>query len=640
MTLADASLRLQHRTTVARRSGRVVATAVVAALLVAQWVLRSWGPMPASFDVGLAEQVNRVQSWVRTNRNDNFWLAHVLRPIGDFVLAFYEGLLDLLLWLPWYWLPLAVLAVVLRSGRVVSAVGAFAGLLYVELAGLHEQGMQTVALMGICVVLCVVIGLPLGIWAGLSPRVERVLRPVLDALQSLPTTIYLVPAVLFFGIKQVPAAVATVAFGVPPMIRIAALGIRGVPEASVEAGRTFGSTSWQLLWKVQVPQAVRSFVTAVNQTIMMCLGMVVIGALVGAGGLGGELMQTLKLRSPGRGFLVGLAIFAIAVAFDRLSRSVIDRAAPLPVPGRPYWATVGVVLVVSLVVGRLATWQSSPWTFDRGIAEPIDRLITDIRDSWQGGLQTVNDFVVRDLVIRFRDLVLDGIAWPVLLAGTAALSWWLRGWRLAVFSVVGLLGVGWLGMWAPSVETFAQIVFSVLLAVLVSIPLGIFVGRRPRLKGVLEPFLDALQTLPSLVYAIPFVMVFAVGYVPGLLATVLYAIPPGVRLTALAIEQVDGETLEAATTFGATPRQRLWGVHVPLATRGIALAVNQVVMMSLSMVIIAGLIGGQGLGYQAVAALTKPDTGLGVEAGVAMLVMAILLDRMGEGVADRLDRSR
>ena len=160
----------------------------------------------------------------------------------------------------WYWLALVVLIVVLRSGRIASAIGAFGGLLYLELSGLHEQGMQTVALMGICVVLCVAIGLPLGIWSGLSPRIDRVLRPVLDALQSLPTTIYLVPAVLFFGIKQVPAAVATVAFGVPPMIRIAALGIRGVPAASVEAGRTFGSTTWQLLWKVQAPQAVRSFV--------------------------------------------------------------------------------------------------------------------------------------------------------------------------------------------------------------------------------------------------------------------------------------------------------------------------------------------------------------------------------------------
>ena len=294
----------------------------------------------------------------------------------------------------------------------------------------------------------------------------------------------------------------------------------------------------------------------------------------------------------------------------------------------------------ALLAGRLGGWLGSPWTFDRGIAEPIDRFIIDIRDSWQDALQSVNDFVVRDLVIRLRDLMLDGLAWPVLLAIAAGLAWVLRGWRLALFAVVGLLGIGWLGMWAPTLETFAQIVFSVLAAILVSIPLGIFVGRRPRMKAALEPLLDALQTLPSLVYAIPFVMVFAVGYVPGMLATVLYAIPPGVRLTALAIEQVHPETLEAATTFGATPRQRLWGVHVPLAVRGIALAINQVVMMSLSMVIIAGLIGGQGLGYQAVAALTKPDTGLGVEAGISMLVMAILLDRLGEGLADRLDRSR
>ena len=116
---------LAQRTTRGGRSTGLVVGAVAAVLLVAQWLLRSWGPMPESFDVGVAAQVNRVQSWVRTNRNDNFWLAHVLRPIGDFVLAFYEWVLDRLLWLPWYWLPLVVLIVVLRSGRIASAIGAF-----------------------------------------------------------------------------------------------------------------------------------------------------------------------------------------------------------------------------------------------------------------------------------------------------------------------------------------------------------------------------------------------------------------------------------------------------------------------------------------------------------------------------------
>ncbi len=158
------------------------------------------------------------------NRNTNSVLANVLRPIGDFVIAFYESLRDLLLDLPWFWLPLMVLLCIARSGRWLAAVGASGRLFFIEVAGLHEPGMETIALMLICVVLSVAIGAPLGIWAGLNPKVERRMRPVLDALQSIPTTVYLVLRGLFFGIKQTPAAIATVIFAIPPMIRITALG--------------------------------------------------------------------------------------------------------------------------------------------------------------------------------------------------------------------------------------------------------------------------------------------------------------------------------------------------------------------------------------------------------------------------------
>lgn len=611
------------------------------ALIVAQVVLRRTatfaGPRPNTWSVHLADPINEFQAWVQRNRNTNVVLANVLRPISNFVIAFYEQLRDVLVELPWFWLPLLVLLVIARSGRWLTAVGAASGLVFIEIAGLHEKGMETVALMLICVVLSVAIGTPLGIWAGLNATVERRLRPVLDAMQSVPATVYLVVAVLFFGILQTPAVVATVAFAVPPMIRITALGIRQVPTASVEAGHMFGSSTSQLLWKVQAPQAVKSFVTAINQTIMMCLGMVVLGALVGAGGLGAELLGTLRLRSPGRGFLVGVAVFGIAVAFDRLGRSLVDRRATPSIRPGAYWGGVALALLVALVVGRATGNSEVPWKFDSSIAAPIDDLVKWIRDNFGDALQVVNDFIVRDVVIRLRDLLGPTLAWPVLIALTAAAAWLLKGWRFATFCVAGLVAVGLTGMWKPSLETLAQVVVAVVITTLLSVPLGIFVGRRPRVEAVIEPALDALQTFPNLIYAIPFVMIFSVGYVPGILATVLYAIPPGVRLTALAIKQVDPETLEAASTFGATDRQRLWGVQVPLALKGIALGVNQLIMMAMSMVIIAGLVGGGGLGYLAVTALIAHDSGLGVEVGLAMLVMAIILDRLSEGFAARLD---
>ena len=610
---------------------------VGAALIVAQVALSGTRMFPENWRVDIAGPVGDFQFWAQRNRNDNFVLANVLRPIGNFVLSFYELFRDVLLELPWFWLPLLVFVVVARSGRWVAATSAAAGLVFVEIAGMHKPGMETLALMTICIVLAVAIGAPLGIWAGLNPKVERRLRPVLDALQSLPTTIYFVPAVLFFGVLQTPAAIATVAFAVPPLVRITALGIRQVPTASVEAGRMFGSSRSQLLWKVQAPQAVKSFVTGINQAIMMALGLVVIAALVGAGGLGNELMQTLRLRSPGRGVIVGFAIFGIAVALDRLSRSLVDRGASLPVPGRRYWGGAAAVLVVAYVIGRFGDIAAVPWTFDNDIVQPIDDFTQWVRDNLGDALQSVNDFIVVDIVVRLRTLFGETLAWPVLIGITAALAWAAKGWRLALFCVGGLVGIGLVGLWEPSIETLAQLLVSVAIAIAIAVPAGIFVGRRPRAEAMVAPLLDALQTFPSLIYAIPFVMVFAVGYVPGILATVMYAVPPGIRLTALAIKQVNPETLEAATTFGASNRQRLWGVQFPLALRGIALGVNQIVMMAVSMVIITGLVGGGGLGYLAVDSFTRQDMGLGIEVGLAMLVMAIILDRLTEGLADKFD---
>lgn len=620
-----------------QRRGVQVGGVATMGLVIAQLLLKGTTYFPTNWDLDVAKPVNRFHSWVGRNRKTNFFIADVLRPIGDFVLWCYNQLLDVLQPLPWFFLALLVFVVIARSGRWVYAALAAAAMLYLEVAGLHDLGMQTIALMLICVLLCVVIGAPLGIWAGLQPRVQRVLRPVLDGLQSLPTSLYMVTSLMFFGILQTPAIVATVLFGVPPMIRIVAVGIREVPEASVEAGRIFGSSRWQLLWKVQAPQAARSFIIAVNQTIMMCLSMVVIGGLIGAGGLGGEIIHTLNLRSPGRGFVVSVGIFGIAFAFDRISRSLIDNSKALKVPAALYWSGAVGLMVAVFLLDKAVDFGRSPWTFDAKISQPIDDAIVWIRDHWGSQLKTFSDFVVRHLVVDFRDLLGVSIAWPVLIAAVAIVGWMLRGPLFAAFCAAALTLIGLLGMWQHALLTLVQIVIAVVVGMAICLPIGVFIGRRRRVEAVVEPVLDAFQTVPSLVYAIPFVTLFGAEFVPAILATMCYAIPAGIRLAALAVKAVPEETLEASTTFGATNRQRLWKIHLPLAMRGMVLAVNQLIMLSISMAIVAGLVGENGLGFQSVQGLVKPDLGVGVEAGLALLIMAIILDRLTEGVANQFD---
>lgn len=208
---------------------------------------------------------------------------------------------------------------------------------------------------------------------------------------------------------------------------------------------------------------------------------------------------------------------------------------------------------------------------------------------------------------------------------------------MAIGTALGLIVVGLIGMWPDASATFAQTIVAVALSVVIAVPVGVWLGRRPRIENFFSPILDSLQTIPPLIYAIPFVMIFTVGPVPGVVAAVVYAIPTGIKLTSLGVRQVNKETLEAAATFGASQRQILWGVRIPLALPSIVIAVNQMVMLVLAMAIIAGMVGGGGLGYRSIEALTKDGgTGLGAEVGLAVVILASTLDRLSQAAARRL----
>ncbi|MEU1513215.1 proline/glycine betaine ABC transporter permease [Streptomyces sp. NPDC005811] len=223
---------------------------------------------------------------------------------------------------------------------------------------------------------------------------------------------------------------------------------------------------------------------------------------------------------------------------------------------------------------------------------------------------------------------------PVVLALVFALTGWLlKGWRFAGVALLGLLLVISMGQWEAAMQTLGLVLVSTLVAVVIAIPTGVLAARKRWASAALRPVMDLMQTMPAFVWLVPVVTLFSIGVVPAVIATIIFALPPGVRLTELGIRNVDEEVVEAAHAFGSTPRQTLFGVQLPLALPTIMAGVNQVIMMSLSMAVISGLVGAEGLGGQVTTAISTLNLGLGFEAGISVVILAIYLDRVTAAIS-------
>ena len=239
-----------------------------------------------------------------------------------------------------------------------------------------------------------------------------------------------------------------------------------------------------------------------------------------------------------------------------------------------------------------------------------------------------------------QDLLIE-TPWPLILVILGALSWWgSRSWKMVVGTVLAFLFIGWLDMWEDTMATLAIVSVATLLCIAIGIPIGILMARSDRVQAMILPVLDIMQTIPSFVYLIPVVMLLGIGKVPGLLAVMIYAIPPIVRLTNLGIRLVDKEVLEAADAFGSSYRQKLFQVQIPLALPNIFAGVNQTIMMALSMVVIAAMIGVPGLGVPVLRAVSNQYLALGVMNGLAIVAIAIIFDRVSQAFGKRLQKHR
>ena len=249
--------------------------------------------------------------------------------------------------------------------------------------------------------------------------------------------------------------------------------------------------------------------------------------------------------------------------------------------------------------------------------------LTDNMDGFFDAITDVGEAVVEGLIGLLQ--APDPLAMALIFA---LLGLVVRGWRFAVLALLGLLLIDSMGQWDAAMETLALVVVATTVAVVIALPLGILAARSRRVSTAFKPILDLMQTMPAFVWLVPVVTLFSIGVVPGVVATIIFSLPPGVRLTELGIRNVDAETVEAANAFGATPRQTLLGVQLPLALPTIMAGINQVIMLALSMAVIAGLVGAEGLGGAVTEAIATLNLALGFEAGLSVVMLAIYLDRV------------
>jgi glycine betaine/proline transport system permease protein len=616
---------------------RHFAVPLVVLAIVAAFGIATGREVPSWLDLHLKPWLDSVYRWTVINRDTNFVFTGIFKPIASLLSWSTSTVLAVLRWLRWPGVVALVALIGLRvSGWLAALIGAIAMTACVAL-GVWDLTMITLSLMVVSVVVALVIGVPLGIWAGRSNRVDKVLRSILDTAQVMPVFVYLLPIVIALGIGIPSAVVATVVFAIPPAVRLTSLGIRTVPVVSTEVGRSFGSTERQLLAKVQLPLARRTILLGLNQVIMMAFGVVVLAALLGTGGLGQAVLTGLQKVNVGNAFVPGLALVLCAIALDRVTTGERQRG-HVPLSDRTFLILAGAVAGIAVLSHLIGINRSPSSLFD--LAKPVNRATKWINDNLRNGVPVVggttsfSDFLVRHVLTPLRDFFL-WLPWWTVVGVAAAIGWISRGRRLAAMCALAFVAIGSLRVWDLAMDTLSQVLVAVFISVLIAIPLGIWSGRSDGVERILRPLLDAAQVMPPFVYLVPVIALFNPGRVPGVIASVIYALPPGIRLISLGLRQVPTPPREAALSFGATPMQELVKVQLPLALKAIMLGVNQTILMVLSMVIIGSLVGAGALGTETIYGLTKSEIGRGAAGGTAIVLLAIVLDRVTQAWGDK-----
>ena len=660
----------------------VIAVTLVCIALQGEWVWMA--EYPKDLILPLSDWLNAVMDWIV----DYFgWFFLGISWALEWPIKAVRFILNMLPWSVTTFLFCSVAWA--ASGWKLAAFTLFS-MLYMLVIGYWSESMNTLSLVAISVPLAILVGFAFGVWGFFSDRAARVIMPMMDVLQTVPSFAYLLPILMLFGFGTVVGLIASVLYSFPPMVRNTIVGLRGVSPEVIESGLMSGATPRQLFWQVRVPSSLKQILLGVNQATMASLSMVIIASIIGGtSDIGWEVLSQIRKAQFGESLLAGMVIALMAMVIDRITAGFAVRSGEYDPEKKTfaqkhrYWITAALGAVTFFVLAQIAgilkewpqAWEISP---AKAMNDGLTYLVVNFRDeieavkkfafffvmlpakiglqgavspfTWGFELTLVHKVVyavgivalavwaafrgrtqVAILILILAILLyfgLTGIPWPALLLICAVAGWKVGGRILGLGTALGLGFIVITGIWPEAMLSIYLCGIAVLISFVLGTAIGIWAAHNDMVSAIIRPFNDTLQTMPLFVLLIPFVMVFKIGEFTALLAIIAYAIVPAIRYSEHGLRSLPATVIEAATMIGATRRQMLWQVKIPLALPVMMLGLNQTIMYGIAMLVIAALVGTNGLEQIVYIGLSDGNFGVGIIAGIGMAIIAIITDRM------------
>ena len=598
-----------------------------------KWLIDS-----ATFGIFTFNDLTRAISWVVEQPYDLI-LSFVAKGFYD-----GQGSQAQLILSPISWVAIVgvmtVIAIKLKDTSL--AVLTFFSFIYLAVFGQWQSSMVTLASIFIAVPFGVVLGILFGIASYKSLTAYKIINPILNLMQTMPVFAYLVPILVLFGFGPVSALIATIIYALPPMVHTTYLGLKGINPSTIEAGKMCGCNNQQLLWRVEIPSALSSIKLGINQVIMLSFNMVIIASMIGAGGLGYDVLTSLRKLDIGGGVEAGLAIVILAIVLDRMSYAYIGKQTDYSKKNLHFFRRhLYLFIVLFLILSTyffgvfLEFFKSYPESLTLSTSAFWEKAIKFININYYDQLEIFKFYILKYFMLPIKNFFIS-MPWPWFLFILTLLGWYYGRSKLAILNLILLAFIIVNGLWLKAMVTIYLCGASVIMACIIGIPLGIWGGLNDRANKILLSITDTLQTLPSFVYLIPVVMLFRVGDFTAMLAVILYSLAPAVKYTIHGIRNIKPEVIDAGIANGCNPRQLLFNIRLPLALPEILLGINQTIMLALSMLVITALVGTRELGQEVYIALTKADIGRGLVAGLCVAFIAIISDNMIKSASKKL----